>query len=61
MKNSLDSAKQSKESFVDLQIRELFKDDRFNNLGLHVQHTHIQARQAWNAFCLMSMNFSREC
>src|SRR6218665_3121333 len=51
MKNSLSEAKIKEGVFVGLQIPELFKDNRFNNL------LQGDVRQAWNAFCLVSTNF----
>ena len=47
----LSEAKIKEGVFVGPQIRELFKDDRFNNL------LEGDAKQAWNAFRLVSTNF----
>ena len=47
----LSEAKIKEGVFVGPQIRELFKDDRFNNL------LQGDAKQAWDAFRLVSTNF----
>src|SRR5688572_17011034 len=53
MKNSLDSAKQrlKREFSWVLRLENFFKDDRFNNL------LEGDAKQAWNAFRLVSTDF----